>query len=79
MVLTTVRAAKQLAYIAREEAAGRLTPNLEGIRVHRQAFLARSNACERCGRVVTDPDSLQQWQTDHLGPDCREITARALA
>lgn len=70
--LTTHKAALHLQYVARQEAAGRMTPALEGIREHRLAFLKRSKACLACGRKIENPDSLKAWQQDGFGPECRQ-------
>ena len=63
--------------IEREEANGRMTPTLEGIREHRLALLKRSKACFACGRKIENKDSLKAWERDHLGPECRQSMAVA--
>lgn len=75
--LTPALATRHLRYIAREEAAGRMTPNLEQIREHRLALLTRSKCCFACGRKIENKESLKAWQVDHLGPECRQQMAVA--
>lgn len=77
--LTPALAAKHLAYIEREEAKGRLTETLAGIREHRQAFLLRSRACFHCGELIRNKESLKAWEQDRLGPICRERLSQAVA
>lgn len=75
--LTPALAIKHLNYIAREEAHGRLTPILEGIREHRLALLKRSKCCFACGRKIENRESLKAWEVDQLGPECRSKMAVA--
>lgn len=75
--LTPAAAAKALRYIEREEAAGRLTPNLEQIREHRLAYLMRSKCCVHCGTPLSREDSIEEWSLDGLGPKCRANLAAA--
>lgn len=71
--LTPADAARHVRYIEREEAAGRLTDNLRGIREHRLAFLRRSKCCLMCGHPLTDPVSVERG----FGPDCAQRLAVA--
>lgn len=77
--LTPALAIKHLAYIEREEAAGRLTPNLRSIREHRLALLERSKCCFACGERIQNKESLRLWEQDRLGPVCREKLEVAVA
>ena len=65
-------------YIARAAEKGQDVSRLAEKWEKQSALLVRRHACFHCGAVLTDPQSIEAWRVDGLGPDCRvKLAGRA--